>query len=87
MITITVTNTSYIKFTITANGDIRIKVNSDVDESEYPRYVEIGKHIASRLEPRNKTMRGKMRPEDTSITMSNDSKKEHQTITLVKERK
>lgn len=76
MITVETTNTNKIKFTVTANGDVRVKVNHSVNESEFPFYVALGEEVSRKLGPVSKTHRGNMTLDDKVLILFNDSKKE-----------
>lgn len=70
---IKVTGTSKVKYTVTKDGDLRIKMN----ESHLPdkeMYEEIGYMIRKKLGVFDRTMRGSLGLEGSHINMFNDSK-------------
>jgi hypothetical protein len=66
------TETSRVKYTVTKNGDIRIKI-SEKHENDKKKYEMIGRFIAAQLGPIKHTMRGVLRLNYPIITMYNDS--------------
>lgn len=78
---VTKTNTPFVKYTITKNGDIRIKI-SEKHENDQKKYEMIGRFIAAQLGPIEHTMRGGLRPDDSIITMHNDRKTKNCDIDL-----
>lgn len=82
MVTYHVTSPNRVKFTVTADGDIRIKFNEKATQSDKDRYTNIGYYISNLVKSFGKTMRGNMLPDAASITMYNDNKNESLAITL-----
>lgn len=70
---IKVTGTSKVKYTVTVNGDLRIKMNES-HLSDKEMYEEIGNTIRKKLSVINRTMRGSLGTEKDHIIMFNDSK-------------
>lgn len=82
MITVETTKTDKIKFTCTADGDVRVKVNHSVKEPEFPFYVALGEEVLRKLGPVSKTFRGNMYLDDKELILYNDSKKESVTLKM-----
>ena len=75
------TATGRVKYTITKDGNIRIKI-SEKHEQDKNKYEMIGQFIAAQLGPIEKTMRGVLQPNWPIISMFNDSMKEKREIDL-----
>lgn len=75
------TNTPFVKYTITKNGDIRIKI-SEKHENDKKKYEMIGRFITSQLGSIDHTLRGVLRPDYPIITMYNDRKIKHYDINI-----
>lgn len=75
------TNTGRVKYTITKDGNIRIKI-SEKHEQDKRRYEMIGQFIAAQLGPIEKTMRGVLQPNWPIISMFNVTMTEKREINL-----
>lgn len=78
-----ITSNNYVKFTWTAEGNLRIKVPVDDTDEIENKYIEIGYMVVTKLGPVDRTFRGKIEiGKSTILTMYNDSKTISKTVSI-----
>jgi hypothetical protein len=68
--------TDTIKFTFTANEDIRVKVPTTMNEKDCAYWIDIATKIKDKIYPIQKTFRGKIKTDFSFLILQNDSKTE-----------
>jgi hypothetical protein len=73
----------YVKFTVTRDNDLRIKVPVGTPQSGIDAWTRAGMNLISTIAPVDRTYRGKVRIGKSHLTMYNDAKTQSITVELI----
>lgn len=72
----------FVKFTVTRDGDLRIKVPIGMSQEDIDSWTKAGINLADAISPVDRTYRGKVRIGMSNVTMYNDAKTQSVSVEL-----
>jgi hypothetical protein len=64
----------FVKFTVTRNNDLRIKVPIDTTQADIEVWTTVGINLFNSIAPVDRSYRGKVRIGESHVSMYNDAK-------------